>query len=114
MTSARLGTTYKAPLPRNCNNAAANISSTLSNGHTTIIATINLADFPPKTLEKYGIRAEHPDAFLSRVYDESPEAVRRAITRMAARKKHPPRIMTEEYAGLKKAGLATFAARLEA
>jgi hypothetical protein len=33
---------------------------------------------------------------------------------MAARKKHPPRIMTEEYAGLKKAGLATFAARLEA
>ncbi|MCI1211850.1 PIN domain-containing protein [Bifidobacterium tibiigranuli] len=83
-------------------------------GGATIIVTINLADFPPKTLEKYGIRAEHPDTFLSRIYDESPEAVRHAITRMASRKRHPPRTMVEEYAGLKKAGLSAFAARLEA
>ena len=83
-------------------------------GGATIIVTINLADFPPKTLEKYSIRAEHPDAFLSRVYDESPEAVRHAVTRMAARKRHPPRTMVEEYTGLGKAGLPAFATRLEA
>src|SRR5438874_1882201 len=36
----------------------------------SVIVTFNLADFPDKSLNHYGIRALHPDVFLCSLLDE--------------------------------------------
>ncbi len=40
-----------------------------------VIVTANLKDFPEKTLKPLGIAAQHPDEFLTHVFDLSPGAV---------------------------------------
>ena len=84
------------------------LAAAIAGGATTIV-TLNLGDFPDDELGKYGIHAEHPDTFLTSLYDNDPETAAGAIHRMAKRKKHPPRTMREQYQGLCKAGLPTFA-----
>lgn len=81
-------------------------------GGASSIVTINLNDFPAGQLVMHGVRAEHPDIFLTRLLDTYPERVIRAIEGMVADKRRPPRTMTEEIAGLGHAGLNRFAARL--
>lgn len=44
-------------------------------GKAEVIVTFNLKDFPPAALRKWKIRAEHPDAFLCRLYSADPQAV---------------------------------------
>lgn len=78
------------------------------------IVTLNLADFPLAVANRYGIEIEHPDAFLCRIYDSAPQTAGAAIRRMIENKKHPPRTLAEEYAGLDKAGLRKFACRIVA
>ena len=39
------------------------------------IVTYNLDDFPASVLDQYWIEAVHPDEFITRLWDESPEAV---------------------------------------
>ena len=75
----------------------------------TSIVTLNLADFPQPVMNRYGIKAEHPDDFLCRMYDSAPKKANAAIRRMIENKQHPPRTLAEEYAGLDKAGLHRFA-----
>lgn len=43
-----------------------------------VIVTINLRDFPPDVLGEFGLEAQHPDAFIGRLFDLSPELVIRA------------------------------------
>jgi hypothetical protein len=38
-----------------------------------VIVTFNLSDFPQQALAAYGIEAQHPEAFLSHLFDEAPE-----------------------------------------
>lgn len=78
------------------------------------IVTLNLADFPQSSTSRYGITAEHPDDFLCRMYDSAPQKAGAAIRRMTENKKHPPRTLAEEYAGLDRAGLHRFAHRIAA
>jgi len=78
----------------------------------TSIVTLNLADFPQTVVNRYGIRVEHPDDFLCRMYDSDPQKADMAIRRMIENKKHPPRTLAEEYTGLDKAGLHGFARRI--
>ncbi|MBS1988621.1 PIN domain-containing protein [Candidatus Dependentiae bacterium] len=40
-----------------------------------MIITFNLADFPSKTLLKYGVEAQHPDLFLRYLLDRFPSRV---------------------------------------
>lgn len=95
------------PDPDDCHVLAAAIA-----GSATSIVTINLADFPEDRLAVHGVRVEHPDKFLSRLFDADPEDVCSAIGTMVADKHHPPRTMAEEIAGLHRAGLHGFASRL--
>ena len=81
-------------------------------GEAASIVTLNLADFPQTIASRYGIKVEHPDTFLCRIYDGNPQAADAAIRRMTENKKHPPRTLTEEYAGLDRAGLHEFARRI--
>ena len=44
-----------------------------------LIVTYNLADFPANSLQPYGIKAEHPDAFVLRLLEMNPERVVQAV-----------------------------------
>jgi hypothetical protein len=49
-----------------------------------LIVTLNLRDFPPRTLADLGLRAEHPDAFLRGLWAEHPREVARAAEKVRA------------------------------
>lgn len=44
-------------------------------GQAQVIVTANLKDFPPETLDVWGLEAQHPDVFLCRHYDLAPGMV---------------------------------------
>lgn len=44
-----------------------------------VIVTYNLRDFPWDVLDPYGIAAQHPDEFVSHLFDLSPAAVTAAV-----------------------------------
>lgn len=48
-------------------------------GEADLILTLNLRDFPGRTLARYGVRAEHPDPFLLALYREGDPGVAAAI-----------------------------------
>ena len=61
-----------------------------------IIVTSNLKDFPPESLEPYGIVAMHPDEFIEHQFGQSPAAVIAAAKRIRARLKNP-KMSQKEY-----------------
>ena len=54
-------------------------------GHAEIIVTFNLADFPPKALEKWSIVAMHPQDQLLSLYGLDPQIGLYKLTRIAFR-----------------------------
>lgn len=56
----------------------------------TIIVTYNLKDFPAKSISEYGIEAQHPDDFLTHLFDLSPSLVCDTIQRLRLGLKNPP------------------------
>lgn len=49
-----------------------------------VIVTLNLRDFPRTSLSGLGLRALHPDAFLTDLWLRSPDRVAAAVARVAA------------------------------
>ena len=60
-----------------------------------VIITFNLSDFPPESVEIYGIEAQHPDEFISHLIDLAPPLVYKAIQEIQTRLKNPPRTINE-------------------
>jgi hypothetical protein len=55
-----------------------------------VIVTANLKDFPSSALTSYGIRAEHPDVFVSSCIDwDRPKAIKALENQVKALKKPP-------------------------
>jgi predicted nucleic acid-binding protein len=54
------------------------------------IVTYNLKDFPKRSLSQYGIEVEHPDNFVSGLFEAEPERVCHAIQRLRRGLKNPP------------------------
>jgi predicted nucleic acid-binding protein len=77
-----------------------------------VIVTFNLADFPPETLEKWGIEAQHPDDFINHLLDLAPHLVCAAATRQRESLKNPPVAMDDFLAALECQGLTQTASRL--
>lgn len=48
-------------------------------GQADVIVTLNLRDFPRRTLEAYGLRALHPDEFLTRLAADHPLVMAQAV-----------------------------------
>ncbi|MEM8959576.1 MAG: PIN domain-containing protein [Pseudomonadota bacterium] len=48
-------------------------------GGADLILTLNLRDFPARTLARHGLRAEHPDAFLLGLLGEDAPAIAAAV-----------------------------------
>lgn len=73
--------------------------------HAGVIVTANLKDFPEHTLKPLGITAQHPDEFLSHVFDLSPGAVINAVREMRTQLTKPPKSVDELLDDLLRAGL---------
>jgi hypothetical protein len=77
-----------------------------------VIVTFNLTDFPPEALAPHGVRAEHPDQFVCRLLDDTPELVCAAAKAQRASLKKPPKTVAEYLGTLELLGLPQTVARL--
>lgn len=71
-----------------------------------VIVTFNLGDFPPETLGKWGIEAQHPDDFISHLLDLAPHLVCVAAKRQRESLKNPPMSPDDFLTALERQGLA--------
>jgi hypothetical protein len=78
----------------------------------SVIVTKNLRDFPTSVLAEFGIEPMHPDAFVSRLFDENPVAVIEAVRRHRADLKNPPRSPAEYIGALETQDMPATAAAL--
>lgn len=81
-------------------------------GHADVIVTFNLADFPPATLARYGMEAQHPDAFLVSLLERDRAEVCAAARRVRARLRQPPLDVVAYLAALERCGQPATAASL--
>lgn len=77
-----------------------------------VIVTFNLNDFPAEALAPHGVRAEHPDEFVCRLLDDTPELVCAAAREQRASLKNPPKAVAEFLATLENLGLVRAVAQL--
>ena len=81
-------------------------------GGASIIVTSNLRDFPAAALTPHGIIAEHPDAFVFRLFNDHPDRVLAALADDRADLLNP-QVSVEQYlALLERGGLVTTVAAL--
>jgi predicted nucleic acid-binding protein len=71
----------------------------------SVIVTLNLADFPPQTLSRFNIEAQHPDDFVVGLLETCPEVVAEAAEHHRASLKNPPKTSGEYFAELEAQGL---------
>ncbi len=77
-----------------------------------VIVTFNLDDFPARRLEPYGIEAQHPDDFISRLLALAPGAVCLAAKRHRESLRQPPKTVAEYLDCLSKQQLPQTVAKL--
>jgi predicted nucleic acid-binding protein len=77
-----------------------------------VIVTANLADFPTRTLEQYGIEVRHPDEFIHRLIEAAPDAVCRAARQQRQGLKNPPMTVEQYLESLERQGLPQTVAAL--
>ena len=76
------------------------------------IVTYNLSDFPNAILQAFGVRAVHPDAFLSSLFDERKELFLGAVRSHRASLHNPPKDAAGYIQTLKANRLTELARRL--
>lgn len=100
--------TIKLPDPDDRHVVAAAVHSSSS-----IILTYNLKDFPPKSIQRYGIQAQHPDKFIAQLIELDAFLVCSTIKRLRESLKNPP-ITAQNYLEiLKKQSLPQTVKKLE-
>jgi predicted nucleic acid-binding protein len=78
-----------------------------------VIVTFNLGDFPAAALEAFGIKAQHPDDFVMRLLDVTPEVVFLAVQRQRQSLRNPPKTVEEVLETLHQQGLVKTTAFLQ-
>lgn len=78
-----------------------------------LLTTINLKDFPPKSIAKYDIQVQHPDELICNLIDLNEDLAYRAFENMVNRLKNPPKTKSQVILTLINCGLTKTAARLE-
>ena len=76
------------------------------------ILTFNLKDFPPEELERFKLKAIHPDNFLVGLFEDAPVPVCAAVKRQRAALRNPPKTVEELLAIFAAQGLSRFVAEL--
>ena len=80
----------------------------------SVIVTFNLKDFPATRLKAYGVRAMHPDEYLTALFDDAPQLFLMAVRDHRASLLRPPKTAEEYIETLKINKLPKMALRLEA
>lgn len=70
-----------------------------------VIVTYNLKDFPPSVTDQYDVEIQHPDVFLSNVFDLNPDKAKDAFKKLVKRLKNPPKSYSEVFETLRKSDL---------
>jgi predicted nucleic acid-binding protein len=70
-----------------------------------VIVTYNLGDFPADALSAHGLRAQHPDDFITHLLDVAPGTVCTAAKNQRTSLRSPPKSVDEFLAILEKLGL---------
>lgn len=78
-----------------------------------IIVTFNLRDFPSERLEDFDIYAQHPDVFISNLYDLSPQTVVAVAKQQRACLTRPPYSPEEFISTLQRNQLGNVASLLQ-
>lgn len=78
-----------------------------------VIVTANLRDFPQSVLDEYEIEAQHPDVFLSHLFDLNDVAFCAAVRKLRASLKNPPKTVEELLDAFLKQGLASTVTKLQ-
>ncbi len=78
-----------------------------------IIVTFNLDDFPESSLDQYGIKAQHPDEFISKLIDSARDDALAAARAHRGSLKNPPKSADEFLRTLESLGLAATVACLK-
>jgi len=78
-------------------------------GRAPIIVTLNLRDFPARSLGVYGIRAEHPDSFVLTHWLSNPDSVTRTLSEV-----WPDLNMPDLRRALKKSGMPRLGKAIDA
>jgi hypothetical protein len=73
---------------------------------SSVIVTLNLADFPSHALRNFSIEAQHPDEFVLALLETFPDLVLEAARTHRASLKNPPKTQDEYLAELDAQGLA--------
>lgn len=68
--------------------------------------TCNLQDFPADHLVPHALSAQHPDAFIARLFETDPGTALAAIRGHRAALRHPPRSASDHLAALERLGLS--------
>jgi hypothetical protein len=72
---------------------------------SSVIVTLNLADFPSESLANFSIEAEHPDDFVLALFETFPDVVLEAARTHRASLKNPPKTNDGYLAELEVQGL---------
>jgi len=72
---------------------------------SSVIVTLNLADFPSESLANFSIEAEHPDDFVLALFETFPDLVLEAARTHRASLKNPPKTNDGYLAELEVQGL---------
>lgn len=78
-----------------------------------VIVTYNSKDFPNSIEDEYDIEVQHPDIFLTNVYDLNPEKAKEAFRKMTKRLKNPPKSYSEVLDTLSKSDLKRIIEKLK-
>lgn len=78
-----------------------------------VIVTYNIKDFPEEVMDGYGIEVQHPDEFVTHLYDLAPGAVCQAVRSQRQALKNPPMSASELLNTFLILGLATTVAHLQ-
>lgn len=81
-------------------------------GGADVIVTRNLRDFPTTHLVPHAISAQHPDDFISDLFQTNPEAVLAVVRSHRAALRNPPRSAGDHLTALERLGLSRTASLL--
>ena len=87
------------------------LAAAIHGGAHTIV-TKNLKDFPAKSLQKFKIKAQHPDKFILNLIAQAPSVVLQAAEEHRKSLKKPPKTIAEYLASLESQDLPESAAAL--
>lgn len=83
-------------------------------GRAGVLVTWHLSDFLAEPLAGLGLRVTDPDQYLCELLNQLPQEVTATVVRLAGEKRRPPKTPNDLANDLAKAGVATFAGRLQA